>query len=428
MHRINVGVFPAGTEIGLEINSAIKFSKDINVIGIAGGIDHSAYVYSTIVTGAPYLGEAELLGFMIKAIREHKIEYIFPAHDEACLFLAEHEEELGVKVVCSPFKTARTCRYKSKTYSALGDANFLPKTFNGCELDSIPMPIFIKPDKGQGSKGAQLIDSAAVLGALEDVDSYILCEYLPGKEYTIDCFSDDDSKVLFSGIRQRERIKSGISVASSNLKASREVENIAQVISSKIILKGAWFFQLKEDVKGNLKLMEVACRIAGTMGMYRNKGINFALASLYQARGYDVCLIENNFDLSVDRALISRYKTSLNYKTVYIDFDDTVIFEANVNTDALKFIYQCRNNKIEVFLITRHAGDIIDSLANYAIPQELFSNVIHLTEGERKSDFIEHEDAIFIDDSFAERKDVASKLGIPVFDVDAIEMLISWIN
>jgi hypothetical protein len=39
---------------------------------------------------------------------------------------------------------------------------------------------------------------------------------------------------------------------------------------------------------------------------------------------------------------------------------------------------------------------------------------------------MKEKNAIFIDDSFAERKKVHDVLGIPVYDVDMVESLIDW--
>lgn len=426
MDKVNVAVFPAGTEIGLEINNALKYVKDIKLIGIAGPVDHSHYVYRETVTGAPFIGEEGLFEFLSKVIKEKNIEFIFPAHDDACVFLAENEDRLGVKVISSGAEVARICRFKSVTYDKLAPCDFLPNVFSNNELQDIPFPIFIKPDRGQGAKGARIVMSQKELAQVDNLSDYILCENLPGREYTIDCMSDASSNLLYSGIRQRERIKSGISVSSSNMEPRSEIAVMAEFISRKIGLKGAWFFQLKEDSSGNLKLMEVACRIAGTMGMHRNKGINFPLASLYIARGFDIQLINNEFNLTVDRALISRYTSSIEFTRAYIDFDDTVIMGKNINVDIMRFIYQCFNKGISLYLITRHAENIYESLEKYKIHATLFEEVIHLQQGEKKSGYINPESSIFIDDSFAERQDVAQSLGVPVFDIDAVEMLLDW--
>ena len=74
-------------------------------------------------------------------------------------------------------------------------------------------------------------------------------------------------------------------------------------------------------------------------------------------------------------------------------------------------------------MITRHRGDIHHLLLQLRL-NVIFDEIIHLTNRERKSDFISADKSIFIDDSFSERKEVASALGIPTFDNSMIELLL----
>ena len=423
---IRVGVFPAGTEIGLEINNALKYVKDIELVGITSAKDHSAFVYKRLVTNAPFLGEDGLIDFLAKAVIKEKIDYIFPSGDEASMVLSENEEKLGATVVMAGVEASRICCFKSLTFEALEGIDFLPDIYSSKELSKINYPVFIKPDRGQGSVGAKRIENEKELTTIANLNEYIICEYLPGKEFTVDCISNQNTRVMFVGMRQRERIKSGISVASSNIPLPDRVKDFAQQIASRLKLMGAWFFQLKEDGAGKLKLMEVATRIAGTMGMYRNKGINFPLISLCIARGFDIDLVDNRFDLAVDRALVSRYATSLEYKKVYIDLDDTLILGKEINAEMMRFLYQCQNKRVDLILITRHVSDVEKTLNTFKIHLGLFKKIIHLQSNDKKSEFMDSNSSIFIDDSFGERLEVSSKLGIPVFDLDSIELLIDW--
>jgi hypothetical protein len=79
-----------------------------------------------------------------------------------------------------------------------------------------------------------------------------------------------------------------------------------------------------------------------------------------------------------------------------------------------------------VFLITKHAKDIYKTLSEYSIDKSLFTEVIHLEATDRKTININPDKAIFIDNSFQERKLVHDEFKIPVFDVDAIELLLDW--
>jgi len=126
--------------------------------------------------------------------------------------------------------------------------------------------------------------------------------------------------------------------------------------------------------------------------------------------------------VELDRALSNRYRHEITFSTLYVDFDDTLILNGKVNTEVVKLIYQCINRGVPVKLLTRHAGDLAEALGRYRL-QGLFDEVIHLRSGERKSDYIAETDAILLDDSYAERMEVAKRRGIPTFDCSMIELL-----
>ena len=72
--------------------------------------------------------------------------------------------------------------------------------------------------------------------------------------------------------------------------------------------------------------------------------------------------------------------------------------------------------------------NIDETLKKHKVSKDLFDEIIHLKADEKKSDYIKEKDAIFIDDSFRERKDVMQACNIHVFDLDEIEALIDWKN
>ena len=128
----------------------------------------------------------------------------------------------------------------------------------------------------------------------------------------------------------------------------------------------------------------------------------------------------------MDRALISRYNIHINYEHVYIDFDDTITLRGDVNPLAMFFLYQCKNKKKQVHLLTRHIDNIKESLKKISISESLFKDIIHIQDGEPKSADIKQKNAIFIDNMFKERLEVTKKCNIPVFDADGFEFLLDW--
>ena len=257
-------------------------------------------------------------------------------------------------------------------------------------------------------------------------EKIIICEYLPGTEYTVDCFTDKNGKLLISQLRSRDRIRTGISVRSTKRETTEEVKKIANTINSHFEFNGAWFFQIKKDAEDKFKLMEISPRIPGTMGLTRNIGINFPMLTLFNMLDYDLNIINNNYDIMLDRAFINRYKINYCYENVYIDFDDTITNKGKLNLNAIRYLYQLVNENKKIYLLTRHKDNIENTLRKYKLSKDIFTEIIWINQEKLKSEYIEPEKSIFIDDSFRERIDVSKKLGIPVFDVDMIESLIDW--
>ena len=242
---------------------------------------------------------------------------------------------------------------------------------------------------------------------------------------TVDCFTDRHGALRIVSPRSRERIRAGIAVRSRNLPLTEEIRAIAEDLNRRFVFNGAWFFQVKKNTSGSFRLLEIAPRIAGTMGLTRNLGINMPLLTLYNFWDMDVSLIPNQANLLLDRAFISRFRTDLSYSSVYVDFDDTLLVNGKVNAYLMMFLYQALNQGKRLCLLTRHSSDILIDLENACIPASLFSEIIRLDENGSKTDYIVP-DSIFIDDSFSERKRVHDALGIPVFDLDMVESLIDW--
>lgn len=418
-------VFPCGTEIGLEIHNALRFSKDIELFGASSVDDHGKLVYKNYINNVPFINDENFLDSINEIIKKNSIDIIFPAHDDVVLGLAKIKKDLACETINSPYETCDVCRSKSKTYDLFPEIS--PKQYKMPSAVK-QFPVFLKPDAGQGSQGVVVANNMEeLIFHVNENKALIVLELLPGKEYTVDCFTDKNGKLLFTGMRERIRTRNGISVNSkTRLSLDKSVLKMANDINKAMEFRGVWFFQVKLDVNNEFKLLEIAPRVAGTMCLYRNDGINFELLSIYDRLGYDVEVINNKLSVEVDRALINRFITDTNYHTVYVDFDDTIIVEKKVNELLMAFLYQCLNNDKKIILITKHIDNINETLLKYKISKDIFERIITLDKAAEKSDHILEHGAIFIDDSFSERKQIHDKLGVPCYDLDMIESLIDW--
>ncbi len=426
MRNFNVLVFPAGKENSLEIYTALKDSLNITLFGASSRPDHGLYVFNNYVSDLPLITEPHFLDTFNALIEKNNIDIVFSTHDTISLFFAENANKIKTKIAGPGYEACLISRYKDKTYNLFAGASFCPQLY--AAGDTLEYPVFAKPIIGEASQNTKLIKNDDELKFISGREAdYVLCEYLPGNELTVDCFTDRHNNLRFIGPRQRNRTHTGISLNSRRMPLTDEIKGIAEAISSKMTMRGLWFFQVKQDKEGRYKLLEISVRTAGTMALYRVLGINLPLLTVYDAMDIDFNIMVNNMDIEIDRSLFNKFKIGYEFDNIYIDFDDTITKNGKPNEFVMLFLYKMRNAGKRISLLTRHEYDLDETLTRLAISKLLFDNIIHTTWKFKKSHFItETERTIFIDNSFAEREEVSAKHNIPVFDVDAIECLIDW--
>ena len=421
----NVLVFPCGTEIGMEIFHSLSANKHFKLFGASSVPDHGRVLFSS-VHSLPFISSPDFISKLNNLIDKLGITFIYPAHDDALLYLCEVRNTINAEIIAPDFDACSISRSKSRTYLLLNDCDFIPEMYSKNDLESIQYPAFIKPDLGQGSQGAQPVKNEQELKCyLSNRKDVVITEFLPGKEFTIDCFTTRKQELIYVQARERKRTRSGISVNSVIVGDSSIFWKYAKAISNVVDFRGVWFFQMKEDRGGQLKLLEIAPRIAGTMGVSRSNGVNLCALTLYDRLNIDVEVYENKLNMEVERALVNRYLNIPAFYTVYIDLDDTIIVNERVNKTILMLLYQWHDK--EIILLTRHKFDPIKTLEKHKIDSRIFSRIIRIGEEDEKSNYIERKSkSIFIDDSFSERNAVLKKCHVPVFDVNEVEGLIDW--
>ncbi|MDR1134940.1 MAG: ATP-grasp domain-containing protein [Clostridiales Family XIII bacterium] len=490
--KIGVLVFPAGEINSIELHDALSDCVNIRLYGASSVDRHGGFVFEHYIGALPFMREEGFVESINKVISENAIDLIIPTHDDAVLFLTENQNRLNAKVLGCGAETAGICRDKKRTYELFYDCDFCPKIFTKLErfpvfakprkgqggagsrlihsADDIPSGLGLSADGIPAGLGLSDDDIPAGLGlsadgipsgldlsadgipaglglsaddipagldpAVDDITTgldpaeYVICEYLPGEELTVDCFTDKNGRLQAVLPRSRQRIFGGVSVRGQNEPLTSDIERIADTINSRLRFLGLWYFQIKRDSCGDFKLLEISARCAGTMCLSRALGVNLPLLSVYAAMGRETEVLKNNYKATVDRTLISRYRTDLRYESVYIDLDDTIIRGSLVNLQIIRFLYQCVNKGKHIILVTRHCTDHGDSvsevLKRHKISSDLFDEIIELDAETPKYTVIEPRSAIFIDNAYAERKAVYKKLDIPVFDVDGVEVLLDW--
>lgn len=421
-------VFPCGSEIGLELHRSLKNIKVVELYGISSVESNAGkYFFKNYFEPFPFVTSPGFIPALNAFIEEHNIDVVIPANDDVVLTMARHRESIKAELITSSFETCDICRNKDVSYKLFANHPVVkvPKVYDGGEVPAADFPVFVKPAVGQGSKGARAISDADALQEYikESNGNYVVMERLTGEEYTIDCYTDKNGELKFASARVRNRTLNGIS-ADTFPAHDAQFEVFARAINDTLTLRGPWFFQLKRDRNGMLKLLEISPRIAGSMALARNMGVNIPLLAIYELMGYPVNVMKKDYGIRMDRSLSNQYKLDIEYDTVYLDFDDCVLVNGQVNIEAVDLIYQTHNEGKRVVLVTRHKGNLTETLAKYRL-SGLFNEICHIDEQDDKCRYINPEKAIFIDDSYRERKTVYDTYQIPVFDVCEIESLLN---
>ena len=259
--RTNVLIFPGGSENALEIHAALSRQVNVTLFGLSSRSDHGELCYQNYRADFPTIHAPEFELSLLEYVQFNQIDVIFPTHDDVCVALARLETPRTgptsghsfCRIAAPALASTLLCRDKRETYRVLADFEFCPKVYQ--TVDAALFPLFAKPRTGQGGKGAMQLARAQDVALLAaPLNEVVLTEYLPGVELTVDCFSDRHGKLRFVGPRTRERILGGISVRSSTVACSAEIQSIAQDIHNTIALRGLWYLQLKANAAGAWKL------------------------------------------------------------------------------------------------------------------------------------------------------------------------------
>lgn len=208
----------------------------------------------------PSTKEPDLWDKTTNLLAEYNIDVVIPSLDETLIDWAkrkDHFKKKGVHVILSPEDTIQVFQDKWETFKFFQSIDLdCPRT----SLDS-DYPL-IKPRLGRGSTGIYVHNFDSDI----DMKGCISQELIKGKEYTVDCFFDQNGEPLYIIPRERLGVKEGKSTKGHTIRNERIKEEISYV-AKKIKCYGPINFQLFITAEGDHKYIEVNPRIAGGMAL-----------------------------------------------------------------------------------------------------------------------------------------------------------------
>jgi len=148
-------------------------------------------------------------------------------------------------------------------------------------------PAVLKPRTGSGSRDISVVASAPELARRERSAGFIVQEYLPGEEYSIDVLADAAGRVIAAVPRVRTRVDSGVSVAGQTIH-DPELEHLGAAVAAATGLTYIANVQCRRNASGRPALLEVNPRAPGALPLTMASGVDMPRLALDALRGRPV--------------------------------------------------------------------------------------------------------------------------------------------
>lgn len=259
----------------------------------------------------PKINDDNFFNRALEVIENENINIIFPTSGFDIIPFSKNKQVLSDIGVCCFFSDNEVidlCDNKEKFYQKTKNAELFKVGFKTPKYTTSPeevnfFPVFAKPIRGKGSRDTFLINSKKELNEIsKKYYNMIYSEYLPGKEYTIDVLSDLEGNAIVAVPRERTETKAGISYKGKVVNNKFLIESSLKLVEY-LGIKGPCCIQVKEDTRGEFKLLEVNPRLGGGSIMTFLAGVNFPelILDIYQGKSIQ------KEDLEFEELTVLRY-------------------------------------------------------------------------------------------------------------------------
>jgi carbamoyl-phosphate synthase large subunit len=287
------------------------------------GVDLTAHAAGRALCDAfelvPKPSDAAYAETLLAHCRKHRIGLIVPQTTAETLYYAANRalfERAGVKVMVCGDTEAVTCANDKYLLAGLFEKLSLPYPRNELAKTTAAVAaaakrlgypernVVVKLPNSNGSRGLRILSSVHAdldtflndkpnVGtvALEEFTAMLegqtfpplmVCEYLPGVEYSVDVFADGETVVSIP--RVRLQIRSGISFW-NRIELREDMQEASAKIAAALGLRGVFGFQFKLNDRGEPAILECNPRIQGTMVASMAAGVNVIWLGVCAALG-----------------------------------------------------------------------------------------------------------------------------------------------
>jgi carbamoyl-phosphate synthase large subunit len=182
--------------------------------------------------------------------------------------------------------------------------------------------VCIKATESSGSRGIRIVDPnkskydilfhekpnsffisfdelRSILSEKPNFPEMMAMEYLPGEEYSVDLLADKGNMLYMAGRESNVNLASIPQVAT--LRKNDEAYEIARKVISALKLDGNADLDYKFDSEGQPVLMEINPRIAATMQIFKEGGLNLPYLRVKQLLGEEMPQVDIKYGVQMHR-------------------------------------------------------------------------------------------------------------------------------
>lgn len=300
--------------------SMLKDSEGFNIDVItADMVDKETIGF--VLTGKKYILPAGFGDTYIKGVldicKKENVTTVIPQYDGELEPLSKGLgafDKEGIKVlVTGDTYGLKVANSKRNLYDFFNSCSFIPSYRCVSDIDEIEkavyslgyprIPVCIKPVLGEGGKGVRIVTEERVdlfneqggsikmswemlkcqLERINNIPELLVMEYLPGREYSVDCVCKDGEAFVCI---PRQRVETSMGVATvTRVERNDELIEISREIIKRLHLSYNVNIQFKYSQSGAPMLVEVNPRVSGSLVANLGAGVNMLELSLKLAYG-----------------------------------------------------------------------------------------------------------------------------------------------
>ncbi len=294
--------------------------RNIKLVGVDAEDDPTVLQMVDAFYKVPQADDDRYIDSLLSICEKEKVDIVMPFMSAELIPLINRKADfalLGTKVSVSDRNSVELSANKYRLYHFLQENHLdVPKftlihkaedLLSACRYCGYPdSAVCIKATELSGSRGIRVIDPnisrfdllfnekpntlyttmeemQATLKERTPIPELMAMEYLPGAEGSVDLLADD-GKILYMAYRESNVNLHSIPQVATLLENSDALK-IAEEVIGKLHLSGNADLDFKNDKDGHPVLMEINPRIAATMKIFKEGGLNFPYLRIKQLLG-----------------------------------------------------------------------------------------------------------------------------------------------